>query len=219
MTSKLIDHVLSPKKVAEAFRRGMEEKKPISSVNLGDGEIYFLGYQRVPGFEELNPSTALKYYEKYFTDEPVRDAVLDGVQHANIVAMPTCVFVGTWPKATYFLEYYDIPTERICDSYMGRHLHSTGLLYEMLQHKRVLLLGNHALNLVPFLEKHQIKLAGHTTVDNFEDLPRVKEYVSKVDFDMALVSAGIPTLILAPWITQTLGRCAMDFGCTVDHLN
>ncbi|HBF36353.1 MAG TPA: hypothetical protein DDW50_03445 [Firmicutes bacterium] len=218
MVAKLLNYLMSVEGVAETFRRALAEKKPISHVNLGDGEIMFLAHPQIPGFETLQQPSGIDPYLKYIADPAIRNEVLDGVLHADIIGMPAWLYTGNWPAAEYFLEYYSIPTQRICDSYMGRLLHSAGALYEFLKNQRVYLVGNHILNLVPLLEEHQIEVAGHTTVDYFEDIPRVKDCLSKADFDMALLSAGIPTLILSPWICRTLNRCALDFGSAIHHL-
>jgi hypothetical protein len=219
MPSKLLNNLMSVPAVAEAFRKALEEKQAICSVNLGDGEIIFLAYQRVPGFEKWPSSSDIDPYFQYVSDSSIRAAMLEGVLQSHIVAMPAYLYTGNWPDAELFLEHFAIPTQRICDSYMGRLLHSSGLLYKILEHKRVYLIGNHGLNLLPLMEKHHIELAGHTPVNYFEDIPRVQAEIGKADFDMALLSAGMPTLILAPWIKATLNRCALDFGSAIHYLN
>ncbi len=216
----LRNNLLSARAVAEAFRRALEAQQPLSLVSLGTGEIIFLAYPTIPGFEVLPPSpSGIDPYRKYITDPAIRNEILEEVLHADIVGMPAPLYNGNWPEAQGFVEYYSIPTRRICDGYIGRHLHSDGGLYENLQGKRVYLIGNHVLNLQSIFAQYQIQLAGHTEVDFFADLPRVKDCVNKAQFDLAIISAGIPSLILAPWIARTLGRCALDFGCAVHYLS
>jgi hypothetical protein len=219
MPSELLKNLMSVPQVARTFQKAMEEKEAISLVNLGDGEIIFIAYQRLPGFDKWPSPSGIDPYFKFVSDQSIRDALVEGVVHSQIVAMPAYLYTGNWPAAEKVLEHFSIPTSRICDSNMGRLLHSAGLLYEILENKRVYLVGNHILNLLPILEKHHIEMAGHTTVDFFEDIPRVKAEISKADFDMALLSAGMPTLILAPWIKETLNRCALDFGSAIHHLD
>lgn len=218
MAAKLLKNLLSVKQVAATFQQALEEKKPLGHVNLGDGEIMFLAHPQIPGFETLRSPSGIDPYLKYITDQNIRDNVLQGVLHADIVGMPAYLYTGNWPAAEYFLDYYSIPVQRICDSYMGRLLHSDGILYDILKGKSVFLVGNHIGGLTPILEKHQIKVSGQTEVNYFEDIPRVKDCLGNAEFDMALLSAGIPTLILAPWIAENLGRCALDFGSAIHHL-
>lgn len=219
MASRLLNGLMSTQQVAETFRQALEEKRPINHVNLGDGEIIFLAFGRSAGFEKWPSPSDIEPYFKYISDPTIRDAMLDGVLGSYIIGMPARLYTGDWSEAEAFLNTFSIPTQRICDSYTGRLLHNTGLLYEILKDKRVCLLGNHVDNLVPFLENNHIEIGGQTEVNYFEDIPRVQNYLSQIDFDIAILSAGMPTLILSSWIRGTLGRCALDFGSAINFLS
>ncbi len=219
MASKLLNGLMSPRQVAETFQHALEEKRPINHVNLGDGEIIFLAFGRSAGFEKWPSPSDIDPYFKYVSDSTIRDAMLDGVLGSDIIGMPARLYTGNWSEAEAVLNSFSIPTQRICDSYTGRLLHNEGLLYEILKDKRVCLLGNHVGNLVPLLKKNHTEIVGQTEVNYFEDIPRVKNYLSQIDFDIAILSAGMPTLILSPWISRTLGRSAFDFGSAVNFLS
>ena len=94
MASKLLNGLLSVQEVAKAFERALEEKQPISSVNLGDGEIIFLAYQRVTGFEKWPSPSDIDPYEKYVSDQSIREAMLEGVLNSHIIAMPAPLYTG-----------------------------------------------------------------------------------------------------------------------------
>jgi hypothetical protein len=212
-------NLLSSRQVAETFGQALAEQKPISLVSLGTGEVIFLAYPEIPGFEELPPPpSGIDPYRKYISDPAIREEIFSEVRHANIIGVSAPLYNGEWPEAEYFFQHYRLPLQLICDGYIGRLLHKDGRLYEILSHRRVFLAGNHTLNLLPIFERHQIELAGHTEVHFFEDIPRVKDCLRGANFDFALIAAGIPTLILAPWVARTLGRSALDFGCAVHHL-
>ncbi len=212
LSKELQQKVMSLREMAETFRRAMEEKKPICHVCVGDGEMFFISHQEIPMFQDF--PAGLKIYYPFIAD--YRDEVLNGILSSDIIG----IFQEWLPTAVFF-DYHSIPVERycFCDGYIGRGLHYSGLLYTtILKNKRVYLLGNEVHHLLPFLEKYQIELAGHTKVNNFQDIPRIKDCLSKADFDFALLSAGLPTLVLSPWIKRTLGRCALDFGGAIRYL-
>lgn len=220
MSPNFYKKLYTPQRVVEAFQRALTEENPLSLVSLGNGEIIFLAYPEIPGFEKLPPvPSGIDPYRKYISDQTIRTEILEAVRHADIIGIPAPLYTGRWPEAEFFFEHYSLQVELVCDAYIGRLLHNEGILYEKLKNKRIVLLGNNALNLVPVLEKHQIELVGHTGVDYFEDIPRVKSFLEQTDFEMAIISAGVPSLILAPWIAKKLGRCALDFGCAVHYLN
>jgi hypothetical protein len=204
--------LMSLREVAEAFRLAMDEKKPISHVCVGDGEMYFLGNRKIPEFYEYPAGLAL--YCQFIPD--YEHEVWDGVFHSDIIGAFFCQ-PGT---ISFFNHFPNVLAERnLCDGYIGNGLHFSGLLYDtVLKDKRVYLIGNKVQDLLPVLDKFQIELAGYTQANNFPDIPRIKECLSKTDFDLALLSAGILSLILGPWIKRSLGRCALDFGGAIYHV-
>jgi hypothetical protein len=210
---ELLEKLMPVKEVAEAFRLAIAQQKPISLVNVGDGEMYFVAYKEIPYFGKADQIWAKSKYFQYLTDQTLKDEILDGIIHSDIIGLH-----AHWKPTVAFLDHYSaIPTNRLCDGYIGRGLHFSGLLYEICKGHRVYLVGNHVHFLLPALEKYQITVAGSTSVNYFEDIPRVKAELSRADFDLAIISAGIPSLILAPWISTTLHRPALDFGGVV-HL-
>jgi hypothetical protein len=211
---ELLQKAMSTKEVADAFRQALAQKKPISYISVGAGEMFFLAYNKdIPYFKNvpLEQTWAKSRYYPYLKEQYIHDQLFDGITHSDIIGLPPC-----WKPTTYFLERFPcIPTGRICDAIMQKGMHFSGLLYEICKGKRVYLVGNQVKSILPVMEKFQITVAGSTPVNFFEDIPRVKEALRQTDFDLAIVSAGMPTLIIAPWISQTLHRCAFDFGGTV----
>jgi hypothetical protein len=210
----LLEKAMSAAEVAAAFREALAQNESISYISVGVGEMFFLAYNNdIPYFKTVPPELTWgksRYYQ-YITDQRIHDQILNGISNADIIGLPL-----TWKPTVYFGEHFPvITTNRICDALMQKGLHFTGLLYEICKGKRVYLVGNQVGSLRPVLEKFQITPAGSTSVDYFEDIPRVKDTLSRADFDLAIVSAGIPTLIIAPWISKTLNRPAFDFGGTV----
>jgi hypothetical protein len=207
---ELLQKLMPLKEVAAAYRRALEKKEPISMVSVGDGEMYFVAYRDISYFGKADQVWANSRYSQYLNDQSLKDEVLEGIRRSDIIGLH-----ARWKPTVTFLEHYSIPADRVCDAIIGKGLHFSGLLYEICQNRRVFLVGNHVHFLLPVLEKYQITVAGSTPVDYFEDIPRVKAELSRADFDLAIISAGIPTLILAPWVAGALHRPALDFGGVV----
>ena len=199
--------LMSLKEVAEAFEQAMVTQKPISLTCLGDVEMYLIAYQKIPVFDKgLAPGLL-----KYIPDQKLRDGLLNGVLNSDIIG----IFRPKWKQTVEFFDYFNVPSDYLCDSYIGKGLHFSGLLYKMLRNKRVYLVGNNVQTLFPVLEKFQIPLAGSTKVNSFQDIPRVKDCLSQADFDFAILACGMPALILTSWVTKALNRCALDLGNAV----
>lgn len=55
-------------------------------------------------------------------------------------------------------------------------------------------------------------------VAGYADIPRVMQRIRKHDFDLALVAAGIPAIVLCRHIADELGKVAIDFGHLANKL-
>jgi hypothetical protein len=187
-------------------------------VVLNDGEMAFIAYRQLPGFETF---PFQKDYTEYPDDLELRRQVLEGIRQADIIGTIETAYDGKW---RLFFDHYEIPYDRICNGYIGRGLHFTGLLYDqILRNRRVFLLGWYAKNLLPFFEEYGIQLAGmyegSHQINYFEEIPKIQSIIRKTEFDIAIISAGISSLIFGPWISRELGRCAIDIGSTTGYIN
>ena len=67
-------------------------------------------------------------------------------------------------------------------------------------------------------EKLGFKVTGTVNIEEYEDIPRVKAELDYVDFDLALIAAGVNAVILAPYISKNLGKVAFDIGQAMESL-
>ncbi|GAV15465.1 hypothetical protein PBN151_5445 [Paenibacillus sp. NAIST15-1] len=73
--------------------------------------------------------------------------------------------------------------------------------------------GNAAVGLASMLRKRGITVTGTIApVRGTTDIPRILDEVSRYEFDIALVAAGIPAVILAQQIAERYNKVAIDFG-------
>ena len=61
-------------------------------------------------------------------------------------------------------------------------------------------------------------IVGTIHIEEFEDIPRVKEELASYDFDLCLLAAGINAVILSPYIKKTYGKVAFDLGLGMESL-
>ena len=63
------------------------------------------------------------------------------------------------------------------------------------------------------LAAQHVQIAGSISpVNGMSDIPRIMREAAAHHFDIALVSAGIPAVVIAQRVATELGKVALDFG-------
>ncbi|MGZ9585258.1 GT-D fold domain-containing protein [Paenibacillus marinisediminis] len=223
---ELVRHLLCPLMGPEAIfieiQAALHEKRPLSLVRLGDGEVLALAHDSVisSGLARRE-GPFLGYSGIDIPDHKHRNQLAEAIRHATYVGIP----VSRAPN------YYGLllPAFRAYGLHMGqmRMTYSTinyllaqkGYMLRIMQGRRVLIVGNAASELAVVLQKQGIHVAGIVSpVLGMHDIPRVLNETSQHDFDVALVAAGIPAVILSQRIAQQFGKVAIDFGHLANKL-
>ena len=59
------------------------------------------------------------------------------------------------------------------------------------------------------------KIIGTVNFQHYDEIPTILKKVGKYQFDLALISAGVNAVILAPAIAKRYNKVAVDFGKTM----
>jgi hypothetical protein len=98
-------------------------------------------------------------------------------------------------------------------------LYQAGLLTQLLTGRKLLVIGNAASELARVLTGRGYVVSGIISpVKGFPDIERVMAELRDSEFDLALVSAGIPAVILCWRIAVERGKVALDFGHMADMI-
>ncbi|MDG0793848.1 GT-D fold domain-containing glycosyltransferase [Cohnella ginsengisoli] len=95
--------------------------------------------------------------------------------------------------------------------------------YDMLRNRKVIVVCSYADEVKHALESalaEQLgfEVTGAVKINQYEDIPRVKQEISAIDFDLCLIAAGINAVILASYIASSLGKVAFDIGQGMETL-
>jgi len=63
-----------------------------------------------------------------------------------------------------------------------------------------------------YLRSYGCQVVGAIKIFDFEEIERVKKEITKYEFDICFLAAGVNALILAPFISRQLGKVAFDIG-------
>ncbi len=142
-----------------------------------------------------------------------RDRLLYAVRRADIVGVLHQDEAFIWrPLTEAVFTHYGIKPRQLCYAFINTYFSKSEQFISLLQNHRLLLIGKAASNLALLLrEKYRIDIAGILTISNFSELKRVTEECKRIDFDLALISAGSNAVMLAVELASW-GKVAIDLG-------
>lgn len=200
----------------------IEQGRPCAVVRLGDGELLALSQEVVYDLQTVkSEGSFLSYAGVHPPDLHARDQLALAICHAHIIGVPKSRQKNFHPLLHPVLRSHGIDPARLrmTNSTINYDLHAAGLLPQLLQGKKLLIIGNAGPALAHVLAVHGFIVTGLISpVNGFADIERVMGEVRDVDFDLALVAAGIPAVVISYRIAVERGKVALDFGHLADAI-
>lgn len=198
------------------------EKKPLSLVRLGDGELLSLAYDTVMSPAEVHELGAfLPYAGVPVPDAFVRMSLIDAIKGADYIGVPLSRKPAFQTLLFRVFRHYHLPIRemRLTTSTINYSLYHTGYLMPLLYGRRILLIGNKAVGTAKALRGEGINVIGTIhPVSSFHDINRVLASCLAYEYDIALVAAGVPAVVICQRITATYGKVAIDIGHVADEM-
>lgn len=215
-----VRHLLKPLMgVAEVFQEletALQERTPCSLVRLGDGELLALAHDTVLSAELVRREGAfLEYSGMGIPDHVHRDQLAEAVRRASIIGVPVAPepnFQGLL-SPVFQAHGIEFAPRRFTFSTINYSLAEEGYLLRLIQGRRALVIGNMAQSLATALAGKGAVIAGAISpVKGIHDIPAVLQEAADHDYDLAVVAAGIPAVILVQRLAEQFGKVAIDFG-------
>ncbi|MEK5061600.1 GT-D fold domain-containing glycosyltransferase [Paenibacillus sp. FSL H7-0326] len=208
--------------VADEIRSALDERRSFSLVRLGDGELLTLAYGTIIASSEAHELGAfLPYAGVPLPDASVQSLLLDSIQKADYVGVP----MSRRPEFQMLLfaisKHYgwSLTQNRLTNSLINYQLHHHGLLLPLLAEQRVLLIGNKAAETADRMMEQGVNVVGSISpVRGFEDIERVLEQCRRYEFDICLIAAGVPAVVLCQRIASGANKVAIDIGHLADQM-
>ncbi|WP_274649447.1 GT-D fold domain-containing glycosyltransferase [Paenibacillus humicola] len=198
------------------------EERPCSVVRLGDGELLALAQGVVYDAATIErEGRFLPYAGVVPPDLAARDQLAQAIRHSQIVGVPQSRKKHFQPLLYPALRGHGIDpgSLRMTVSTINYSLYQAGLLMPLLRGRRLLLIGNAAPQLARVLTDAGCAISGVISpVRGFPDIDRVMREARNAPFDLALVSAGIPAVVICWRIAAERGKTALDFGHMADTI-
>lgn len=217
-----LTRLASPHEMAGQIQGALDAQRPLSVVRLGDGELLTLAADTVlPGEQVRELAPFLPYAGVPRSTPDIRAELAEAIRGADWIGVPISRAPTFQGLLFPVLRHFGIDWSRLnlTSSTINYSLHQSGLLLPVVQGRRVLLIGSRAAELGALLNGRGVQVTGIIgAVEGVADIPRVMRQAAEHSFDIALVAAGIPAVILCHRIAGELGRVAIDFGHLADKL-
>ncbi|AGA57322.1 hypothetical protein Theco_1150 [Thermobacillus composti KWC4] len=210
--------------VFHEFEAALAEGRTLSVVRLGDGELLALSHDRVYEAAVVRGEAPfLAGAGMAVPDHAARDRLAAAVRQASIVGVPLSRRRHYGPLLGPALagNGIDIRSLRLTESTINYSLYQTGLLARLMQGRRLLVIGNAAPGMAARLAAAGYAVTGVISpVRGFADIDRVigEAAAARDSYDLALVAAGIPAVVIAAALAAEFGKAALDFGHLADHI-
>jgi hypothetical protein len=209
----LLDHSL----VINMLEKAIGQKRSFSLGRFGIGEISFLSWPAYPLLLEN-----FKRYESYAgitcAPEIIKRELVTALKTVDTAGLIPSWKLDDWSMHTHrVLEQLKIMPRSICCAWIMHDMVRKGSLWPFLNNKKVILVGRRSMEAVPIFKKKGVFVTGSVPFDGYSELDDVSQSVlNDLEWEIALISAGIPATILAPRIAKESGRIAIDFGHALD---
>lgn len=208
--------------VMSAMLQAMDEKRPFSVVRLGDGELLTMAQENPLSIEQVKQAGEfLSYAGIEIPDLAAKALLLEAVRGADVVGIPLLRMPNYQHLAfsVFRANGIDYRTLHLTHSTINYAIYLEHWFFRMTAGRRVITVGNKADLLANVLRQHSIHVVDAITpVQGMKDVPRVMREIAQRSFDLALVSSGVPAVVIAYRIAAELGRAAIDFGHLADAM-
>lgn len=198
------------------------EKRPLSLVRLGDGELLSLAYDTVMSPAEVDELGAfLPYAGVPVPDASVQRSLINAIKEADYIGVPVSRKPAFQMLMFRICKHYQLPIRemKLTTSTINFSLYHTGYLIPLLYGRRILLIGNKAVSTAQVLREKGINVTGTIyPVSNFSDIEKVLASCCEYEYDIALVAAGVPAVVICQQIASTYRKVAIDIGHVADEM-
>ncbi|MGM0903869.1 MAG: GT-D fold domain-containing glycosyltransferase [Bacillota bacterium] len=212
-------NLLKPITVLNLIDRAVADKKGFSLARFGIGEISYLSWP-----ENTWLVQDFKRYEKYagvFSSyQKIKVELATALDKADVVGVITPSRLEFWAKQTktVFQQLNFTPSTCCCAWIFQDYLKQTDI-WPWLRKKKVILIGRRVKEASTIFHREGVQVVDTVAINSDIEIENVVSIVSAIDdWEVALISAGIPATILAPKIANATQKVAIDFGHSLDML-
>lgn len=224
--------LISTNAVLNRIQIALKQKRPFSLVRIGDGENLVLAQNVL-----ISPHEILNTYWVKQSDTGrgkgvtlpnlnLRNQMVKAIRLADLVGIcrqkndEVCVPSKFKRELTNKLfDHFHLNPSNLCYVFVNRKMVSYRLFWEIIHRYRILLISKWAKDYADKITHEYTylkpRIAGCIDFTHYKQIPELLTELGKYRFDLALISAGVNSVLLAPAIAERYGKVALDFGKTM----
>ncbi|MEN6391186.1 MAG: GT-D fold domain-containing glycosyltransferase [Syntrophomonas sp.] len=221
--------ILNSSALMERISYCLNKNTPLAVVSVGATEAFVMAQYVLFSEEEIldHPEAQVANWNiqeghfhrgLLFPNTQARDAAAEAACQADIVGYNTIVKPARELTQRVFA-IHNINPPAVFEAHLRRVVmfSQKERLIEMLQNKKLLLVGAPAPEIkrkieTRYLRLYNCRIVGAIQIFDFKEINRVKREIAEHEFDICFLAAGTNALILAPYISKHLGKVAFDIG-------
>lgn len=218
--------VLNSGELMDRIIRALDEKTPLSVISVGSTESCVMAQYKV-----LSEKRFMRHREAVATNSEdrrgftfpnvrLRDQMVTAVKRADIVGYNIALrhtYAGDMVKEVFHA--YGIQPRFVFDALIRRiiPLNQKVKFKRMLRNRTIVLIGSNANEVKEALElrwskRFPFEIAACINMRSYDEMKEVKRRLGRIEFDLALLTAGVNAVILASYIATKYGKVAFDLG-------
>lgn len=231
------EQLLTVDQVLKKLKQAIEKKKPFSLVRVGDGENIILAQNSVMTMPEVMKESWARNANKDRDNKGVtlpniklRDQMVDAIKKASIVGIP---FYKNDPILTEdrlkrpltdrVFNHFGITPKMCCHTFVNRVFAQKSSFWKTLQGKRILIITKDKWSdkVTKTLRKkpYNLNVTMSIPFHHHDQMVKTLAFIeaNKGNFDIALISCGVNSLVLAQKVAET-GNIGIDFGKSLMYI-
>lgn len=213
---KELKKMITAEEVYFKIVNSLDKQSSLSLVRLGDGEGIALAQGYCKTEKELLKYDFLKYAGISTPDYQARDELAEAVKKADIIGIPASLMPDFQPLVCKALQYNGINIANLTITPANIHQYLFHLQYfkKILQknNNKIVLIGNLAGELAQILRKYCNITGVITPVNGIKAISKIIVSLKKYNFNLLLVAAGIPAVIICSKAAAQYKCVALDIG-------
>ncbi len=197
--------------IKEAIRRG----KGLSLIRIGDGETRAIAHNDLITMNEV--PDWIRYSGVLLPDQAIKKELIASIRRADIVGLPLENYYYFKPLMLEIINKYQISLEQSCPNRINYYLFNQGYLRKIIAGHKVIIIGRKAALSSPYFSQFATIVATYNLPNTFFVNQLFQQIKEEPAFEIALVAAGIPAVILCPMLAD-LKKVAIDLGHVIDGI-